>query len=106
MTAQCGWPQTTGADIFSSPRLGDVTGDGVAEILVGADDAKVYAWAADGTPVSDWPKITGQSVEDTPVLANLDDDPAREVIVGDFGGTLYIWGGPQIEDHFLPLIFT
>lgn len=83
-----------------------MTGDGVAEILVGADDAKVYAWAADGTPVSDWPKITGQSVEDTPVLANLDDDPAREVIVGDFGGTLYIWGGPQIEDHFLPLIFT
>ncbi|MBP7962300.1 MAG: DUF11 domain-containing protein [Caldilineaceae bacterium] len=100
-----GWPKTTGADIFSSPRLGDVTGDGVVEILVGADDAKVYAWAADGTPVTDWPKVTGQSVKGTPVLVNLDGDPAQEVVVGDFGGTLYIWGGPALQTIFMPLIF-
>jgi len=104
-TVVSGWPQTTGADIFSSPRLGDVTGDGVAEILVGADDAKVYAWAADGTAITDWPKETSQSVKGTPVLANLDDDPAQEVIVGDFGGSLYIWGGPEMQNVFLPLIF-
>jgi hypothetical protein len=46
----------TGGQNFGSPALGDLLGDGRREIVETSEDGKVYAWFADGTPVSvKWP---------------------------------------------------
>jgi hypothetical protein len=77
-------------------------------VVVGSDDAHVYAWHVDGTVVDGWPKQTQVSVKGSPALANLDDDPALEVIVGDFDGNLYPLG-KYVPDTpyklYFPMIF-
>ena len=62
-------------------------------MVIGSDDAHIYAWQANGSAIGDWPQATASSVRGTPVLANLDSDDELEVIVGDFGGNIYTVGG-------------
>jgi hypothetical protein len=76
-------------------------------VVIGSDDAKVYAWKANGTLLPGWPKATEQSVKGMPALANLDTDHALEVVAADFAGALYIWDHPTeagIQAVFLPLV--
>ena len=82
-------------------------GDHRPDVLVGSDDAKVYAWHADGTALAGWPEATNLSVKGAPALANLDNEPAQEVIAADLSGTLYIWEGgvaQPLRNTFLPLV--
>jgi hypothetical protein len=103
--AVAGWPQQTGADVFSSPALGDVDGDGAPEVVVGSDDARVYAWHANGQTVAGWPQQVSASVKGQPVLLNLDDDPAAEVMVGDVVGTLArLPSATAAQRVYLPLV--
>jgi hypothetical protein len=99
-----GWPQAAEADLFSSPAVGDLDGDGDLEVVIGSDEAKVYAWHANGSKLTDWPKQTELSVKGAPALANLDDDAELEVIVGDFSGQKYIWNYQRHGLIFLPII--
>jgi hypothetical protein len=94
----------TGADVFSSPQVGDIDGDEDYEVIVGSDDTKVYAWHADGTPVEGWPKQTTLSIKGSPALADLDDDLEQEVVVGDFGGSLYVWNYSGVQQLYLPVL--
>jgi hypothetical protein len=62
-----GWPAATGGEVFSSPSLADVTGDGFLEVFVGARDGKLYGWRHDGTALPNWPV--------TPLNQNGDSQP-------------------------------
>ncbi len=87
-----GWPQYAREWVDSSPALGDIDGDGELEVVVGTgrdgisagDQAGyyVYAWNADGTPVSGWPRPTGANMGSSPALADLDQDGVLDVIIG------------------------
>jgi hypothetical protein len=77
--------------VFAAPALGDLDGDGVLEIIVGATDQRVYAWNGDGTPVLGWPALArdlgqpapkGARIVSSPALGDLDRDGSLEVVVG------------------------
>ena len=82
----------------SSVSLGDLTQDGVPEIVVGTVDGKVHAYEGDGTPLWDPPFDTGDlAVEAKPAIADVDADGFAEVVVGagtsftaGAGGNLYV----------------
>lgn len=89
-----GWPKMLDLErkqwLLSPPVIGDLTGDGIPEILVSAsslEEGRIYAWHADGTPLSD-PYMTGDGLLVTipknigaPVLADLNGDSLPEIIV-------------------------
>ncbi len=91
-----GWPQhsaNSGSDtgFDSSAALVDLDGDGKLEVVIGCEDHHVYAWHADGTPVTGWPQSTGGEVWSSPAVGDIDGDGRPEVVVGSDDGYVYAW---------------
>jgi hypothetical protein len=64
----------------SSPAFADLNGDGVNEIIVGANDGKVYAYEGDGSML--WQYDTGTTgISSKPAIAEIDGDGFPEVVV-------------------------
>jgi immune inhibitor A len=105
-----------GSDANTTPAIGDVDGDGVAELVVVAADGSIYAWNGDGSEVVDGdrdPATTGvfaqagRSLRDAvPVLARLG-GPVAAVIVGapaDSNGMgEVLWAEIQRDSPGLPV---
>ncbi len=65
------WQFATGGAIVGGPALGDVNGDGVAEILVGSHDGDIYAFdQTDDKPLPLWVARLGVAISASPALAN------------------------------------
>lgn len=92
-TLRDGWPQSTGAAIFSSPAVADIDGDGYLEIIVGSDDSKIHVWKHDGSPLTGWPQETLGDVFSGPVAEDIDGDGLPEIFATSFDGHLYGWDG-------------
>ena len=99
-----GWPAATGGYVLSSPAIGDITGDGRPEIIVGANDGKLYAFHSNGGRVIGWPVTVYDNLGNvgplnysSPVLANFDSDPLPEVFINHFCDTIVFDGdGTQL----------
>ncbi len=83
----------------STPAVGDIDGDGDAEVVIGArgtsTDGALYAWHHNGTTVNGFPK-DGWYVTGTVALEDLDDDGAYEIIAGERNwpvGKVHIYDG-------------
>lgn len=90
------WPgfPVSGNSSFSrmdaGPALGDLDGDGVCEVVCGADDGTLWAWDADGDPLPDFPLATGGPGWAGPVaLADLDGQPGLEIVAASLDRTVY-----------------
>ncbi|HEX7184325.1 MAG TPA: VCBS repeat-containing protein [Thermoanaerobaculia bacterium] len=80
----------TPVGIFSSPVVGDITGDGCPEIVVGTGPPAppfsntagrmLHAWSWNGSIPPGWPVALLGHSETSPALANLDGDAALEVV--------------------------
>jgi len=83
-----GFPVTTSQNMQSSPAIGDITGDGRLEIVIGtgtyesSGGHKVYAWDYQGRPVPGWPQSTDGNMPASPALGDITGDGKLEVVIG------------------------
>ena len=103
---------------IATVAVGDVDGDGEAEVFAASGAGFVYAWNSDGTEKSGWPvEMVGRAPEEfggadawdngfagAPTLADLDNDGTLEVIVAGMDQRLYVfdysgapWGPYPVE---------
>jgi len=85
---------TTGAPTEASPSVADLDGDGSPEILIGAEDRRLYAFGADGSKVSGFPIETGAELRSTPAVWDLNGDGAAEIAIAGWDRKLHVWRYP------------
>ncbi|MFO8056529.1 MAG: FG-GAP-like repeat-containing protein [bacterium] len=83
---------------YAAPATGDVVGDELMDLVVGAGDGRLYVYENVGT--SDWPRVTywGELSVDVgeraaPVLKDLDGDGELELIIGNAAGEIFACDG-------------
>jgi hypothetical protein len=85
-----GFPVFTNFGIGSSPAIGDITGGGCPDIVVGTafpappysdpTGRDLHAWSRDGKIIPGWPVALVGHPNTSPALVNLDSDAALEVV--------------------------
>lgn len=78
---QEGWPFQTESEVFSSPVLVDLDGDGTLEVIVGSKDGLLHVWNHDGSSVAGWPQETDSELIATPSVGDLDADGSPEIVL-------------------------
>lgn len=91
---------------FGTAAAGDVTGDGIPEIVVGGFDKCLYVLKGDGTFAPGWGNVQNGSARcfidtiwSSPALADLDGDGINEIIIGTDahpqynGGSVWVFKG-------------
>jgi len=82
----------TGDKVYSSAAIGDVDSDGYMDVVIGANDNKVYALNASNAE-SKWNYTVGNAIGSSPTLANVTGDSKLEVIVGSLDNKIYVLNG-------------
>ena len=86
-----GFPKVMeGWTIAAGPALGDVDGDGAAEVVAGSSGNVLHAFRADGTEPPGWPKDLGGWLLAVPAVADVDGDGRNEVVAVTRDGFLYV----------------
>lgn len=95
-TVFTGWPRPIGHVPASSAAVGDITGDGVPEIM-GESYTALYAWKANGDTLPGFPFYMPNgdvNSYSSPVLADVDNDGYRDIVFGTHvlggGGFVYV----------------
>jgi FG-GAP-like repeat/FG-GAP repeat len=79
-----GWPFSTDAQVFDSPALADLDGNGVLDVVITDENANLYALRGNGTQIF---KIKPKSFfgtspnADNPIVADIDGDGIPEILV-------------------------
>lgn len=90
-----GYPQTfQGLDFLGQPAIGDVTGDGRAEVVDGGDTSTLHAFTAAGGQAAKFPKFTTGWVVFAPSIGDLGSTGRNDVVVGTREGYLMAWSTP------------
>ena len=87
-----GWPFPLPDTPAGSPAVGDLDGDGRAEVVVALTDGRVYVFDSDGTIRPGWPHPLGVPIRHGPRLADLDRDGRTEILVATENGFAHALG--------------
>lgn len=104
------WAFPTNEIVRSSPSIGDIDGDGRADIVFGtgdfwarqpggaSDSVKVFALELDGRLKPGWPRTTDGYTLASPALADVSGDGRLDVVIGTWNtnnaaGSVYAWEG-------------
>jgi hypothetical protein len=82
---------TTAGASESSPVVADIDGDGLNEVLIGAEDANLYAFDNDGSLMAGFPIHLNGEVRGTPTVWDIDHDGMTEIIVSGWDKNVYMW---------------
>lgn len=110
-----GWVggKRVGGPVAASPTLGDISGDEGLEIVVPVmEERKLYAWHADGTPVSGFPMLpvdhynqtlASFDVGSSTILADYDGDQKLEILFNQAWTVTVVDGnGTQLTANNFP----
>ena len=90
-----GWDAVQlGGATEASPAVADLDGDGSLEVLIGAEDRRLYAFHADGTAVSGFPIEIGAEARSTPAIWDVDGDGASEILMVGWDQKVHAWRYP------------
>jgi hypothetical protein len=81
----------TSAASESSPVVADINGDGIPDIVMGGEDAKLNAISGTGAQLPGFPINLGAEVRGSPALCDCDGDGLSEIVLADWDQNLYVW---------------
>lgn len=87
---QSGWPVKMDHDVYSSPTIYDVDGDGYKEVAISSRDGKISLLRYNGKYMIGWPVYTGTTSISSPALCDINGDNIAEVISAS-GEALYVF---------------
>lgn len=99
-----GWPQEVGASSESSPILGDVTGDGLPDVIFGVGGASdsapnlLHAFRNDGAAIPGFPLTLDGPVRATPALTDLNGDGDVDLLYAGWDLAMHVWDFPAPWD--------
>jgi hypothetical protein len=77
------WPVTTSGTTASSPALGDLTGDGIPEVVEGTSDGLVRVYRGNGSLMwakhLTWNNVRGGAAVNSPIIADFNGDGRNDV---------------------------
>jgi len=86
------WPRVVDdLQFLTAPALGDVSGDGVADVVNGSGAYLVRAYTADGATPPGFPRFTHGWVIGTPAIGDVDGDGRNEVVAATREGRIFVW---------------
>ena len=88
---QSGFPLEIPGDIKSSPLIFDFDMDGQNELIIGANDDKVYAIEADGGNSPGWPQSVSEDVISGPAVGDLAANGSFQIVAVTKTGSFYAW---------------
>lgn len=81
-----------------SPILSDIDGDGKADVLMGAEDGKLYGFTWDGYAAPGFPIALSGEVRGSPGVWDIDGDGLSEIAYAGWDQLLYIWDLPSVNN--------
>lgn len=90
--ALAGWPARMDTDAAAPPAAGDLTNDGLPELVV-AGDNRIMIWHGNGAPMTNFPVLVNRAnpvglIRSAPAIGDLDGDAIPEIVVGLPDGTV------------------
>jgi hypothetical protein len=87
-----GFPrQIQGLDFLGGVSIGDITGDGQPDVVVGADSSALHGFTSTGAEATGFPKFTGGWMLWSPTIGDVDGDGKNEVVALTREGYLWEW---------------
>jgi hypothetical protein len=81
-----------------TPTVGDIDGDGQLEVLVGAENGRLYGFNHDGTELSGFPIRLEGEVRASATIGDLDLDGLVEIATAGWDQVVYVWDMPAAFD--------